>query len=92
MTKLLKRLTTLLFAAVFVVPIIGCQPKPVVDGEPKDGQKAQEPGKAVNIKVDAGKTKVKIESEKKPGDEGRHLDVDVQHNPGHEREPGESGK
>ena len=92
MLKLVTHLTTVLLALLLALPTIGCQPKPVVDGEPRDQQKAPKAEKGLNIEVDAGKTKVRVESDKKPGEKGRHLDVDVEHHPSHEHESGDGNK
>jgi hypothetical protein len=70
MMKLTARLLIATLAALLVLPLVGCQQK----AEPK-------PGKGVDIQVDAGGTKVKVEGSKKPGEKGRHVDVDVERHP-----------
>jgi hypothetical protein len=82
MFKLVTRLTTVLLAMLLALPTIGCQQK----------ENVKENEKTLDVQVDAGKTKVKVEGSKKPDEKGRHLDVDVERHPGNEHESGDGSK
>jgi len=72
--KLMTRLTSVILALMLALPTVGCQ----------RNEKAKENEKGLDVQIDAGKTKVKVEGSKKPDEKGRHLDVEVDRHPGHE--------
>jgi ABC-type metal ion transport system substrate-binding protein len=82
MMKLMTRLTTLILALILALPAIGCQQK----------DKDKENEKTLDVQVDAGKTKIKVEGTKKPDEKGRHIDVDVEHHSDHQKESGDRDK
>ncbi len=65
MIKAMTCLTTVLLALMVGLPTLGCRPK-----DEKDE-------KVLDIQVDTGTTKVKVEGNKTPDADGKHLDVDV---------------
>ena len=73
MIKAMTCLTTVLFGLMVALPTTGCQPKD------------KEDEKILDIEVDTGTTKVKVEGNKTPDAGGKHIDVDVDHT-GHEHE------
>ena len=73
MMKLMTRMTTVILVLILALPTVGCQQK--------DKEKERE--KALDVQIDAGPVKVKVEGSKKPDEKGKHLDVEVEH-PGHE--------
>lgn len=75
MMRLMTRMTTVILALILALPIVGRQQK--------ENEKERERKKALDIQIDAGPVKVKVEGSKKPDEKGRHLDVQVEH-PGHE--------
>jgi uncharacterized lipoprotein YehR (DUF1307 family) len=83
MMKLIARLTTIILALLLALPIVGCQQK---DKQTNDN------GKGLDLQIDAGNTKVKVEGSKKPNEKGRHIDVDVDHPAGHEHVSGDRDK
>ena len=74
MSKLMRCLTTILLGLMLALPTIGCQQK----------EKAKENEKGLDVQIDAGNTKVKVEGSKKPDEKGRHVDVEVERHSGHE--------
>jgi hypothetical protein len=71
MLKLMTRLATVILALILALPTVGCQQK----------EKVKQNEKALDVQVDAGKTKVKVEANKKSDQNGRHVDVEVEHRP-----------
>ena len=82
MMKSLTRLTSVILALTFALPIVGCEKK----------APETEKQKILDVQVDAGKTKVKVEGTKKPDEKGKHIGVEVEHGSGHEQESGDRGK
>jgi hypothetical protein len=82
MMKLMTRLLTVILALMLALPIVGCQQK----------EKVKENERGLDIQIDTGNTKVKVEGSKKPDEKGKHLDVDVERHPGQEHESGDRGK
>ncbi len=72
MARLMRNLTTATLAVLFVLPAIGCRQDD--KGKPEE--------KRVDVQVDAGKTKVKVEGTKTPGDKPR-VEVDVERHADH---------
>jgi hypothetical protein len=70
MLKMTKCLTRVLALATFALVAAGCQPGPKTQNEK---------GKVLDVQVDVGNTKVKVEGTAKPDEHGRHLDVNVEH-------------
>ena len=68
MTKLITGLTTVILALMLAAPTVGCQQK----------DKDKENKKALDVQVDTGKVKVKVEGSKKPDEKGGRLDVQVE--------------
>ena len=74
MMRLMARGTTVILALMLALPIVGCQQK----------EDRKENQKVLDVQIDAGNTKVKVEGTKTPDEKGRHLDVKVEHPSGHE--------
>lgn len=67
MLKLITQTTSVILALMLALPMIGCQQK--VDVKKNE--------KGLDVEVDAGGTKVKVEGRKNSDGKGRHVDVDV---------------
>jgi hypothetical protein len=80
--KWMARLTTASVVLVLALPTAGCRQQ---EPEAKNG-------KGVDIQIDAGNTKVKVQGSTKPGEAGKSVDVEVERQPGHERQPGDDAK
>jgi hypothetical protein len=86
MMKLMTQITTVILALVLALPTIGCQEK----GRERESErdrvsekgKESEREKPLDVQVDAGPVKVKVEGSKKPDEKDRHLDVEVEHHQG----------
>ena len=80
MMKLMARLTTVVLALMLALPMVGCQQK----------ENAKENAKGLDLQIDTGGAKVKVEGSRKPDEKGKHLDVEVEHHSG--RESGDRDK
>jgi hypothetical protein len=80
MRHAIKRAMAVAAAFLLVLPTVGCQP----------AHEKQEDQKAVDIQVDAGKTKVKVERSATPNKNGKRVDVEVKRPSG--QESGDKGK
>jgi len=70
----MTRLMTVILALMLALPTVGCEQK----------EKAKENKKGLEIQVETGRTKVKVEGSTKPDEKGKRLDVEVERHPGHE--------
>ncbi len=82
MTKMIARLTSAILVLPLVLPTVGCRQK---EPEHKNHN-------AVDVQIDAGKTKVKIKGSTKPDEKARHVDVDVERHPGQNPKPADKAR
>jgi hypothetical protein len=84
MMQLMTRMMTVVLALMLALPTAGC--------EKKDTEKDRQKEKALDVQIDAGPAKVKVEGSRKPDGTGRHINVEVGGHSGHEHESGDRDK
>jgi hypothetical protein len=82
MMKLIARLMMAFLALTLALPTAGCQQK----------ENVEKSNRPVDVQIDTGKTKVKVESSKKPDAKGGNIDVKVERNPSPEHKPGDKSR
>ena len=86
MVKLMMRIGTVILVIVLAVSIVGCHQKDSEKEKEREYQKARE------VHIDAGPVKVNVENNRKPDENGRHVEVEVGRHPVQEHEAGDRDK